>query len=81
MRKGIDQAALDRGIADVAAEAAGLRRVSAAEQAAVVARVRGTLDDDALSGGDLVIEPVAERTRVKPAVLQASEPRRAEHGL
>jgi 3-hydroxyacyl-CoA dehydrogenase/enoyl-CoA hydratase/3-hydroxybutyryl-CoA epimerase len=79
--KDIDQAALDRGLAHVAAEAAALRRLSAAEQAAVVARVSGTLDDAALDGVDLVIEAVAERTRVKHAVLQAIEPRLAQNGL
>ena len=73
--KDIDPGALDRGLAHVRAQAAGERRLSAEQRAALVDRVQGSLDDAALDGADLIIEAVAEQTRVKHAVLRAIEPR------
>ena len=67
--KDVSDAALEKGLAHVRAEVAGLRGASDAEKAALLGRVRGTLELGPCAGADLVIEAVVESVKVKHAVL------------
>ncbi len=73
--KDIEQEALDAAKAHVEAEAGKrLKHLSAEERAAVVGRIRYTLDTADLAGTDLVIEAVLEDDAVKAKVTREVEP-------
>jgi 3-hydroxyacyl-CoA dehydrogenase/enoyl-CoA hydratase/3-hydroxybutyryl-CoA epimerase len=75
--KDIAAAALEGGMAHCQAEAKKLKHLPAAEQAAILARIRPTLDYADVDGADLVIEAVVESLAVKHAVIREVEHRLA----
>lgn len=80
--KDIAQGPLEKGLAHVAATvAARNRHLDEAGRAAILERVKGTLDDADLAGCDLVIEAVVEDLRIKHRVIKQVEPALAPGGI
>lgn len=72
--KDIKQEALDKGMAHVAAQIPkDLKHLPKEQQAAVVARVKGTLSVEDLRGCDLIIEAVFENIDIKHRVIRETE--------
>ncbi|MEZ4269626.1 MAG: 3-hydroxyacyl-CoA dehydrogenase NAD-binding domain-containing protein [Myxococcota bacterium] len=72
--KDIAEAALDKGRAHCAEQAkTRAKHLGADGQAAILARIRWTLDDADLAGADLVVEAVVENDEVKAKVTRAVE--------
>ena len=79
--KDITDEAIEKAIGHVKAQVAKLRHLSKDEQAAIVGRVKGTLDVADLEGCDMVIEAVFENIDLKHKVQQETEPKLAKTGF
>jgi 3-hydroxyacyl-CoA dehydrogenase/enoyl-CoA hydratase/3-hydroxybutyryl-CoA epimerase len=66
--------AVEKGLAHVRAEVAGLKHLDDAGRKAILDRVEGTIDVARTAGSDLVIEAVVENLKVKHAVTKETEP-------
>lgn len=79
--KDVKQEALDRGLAHVDAQVAGLRHLPEDERSALRGRISGTLVVEDLRGCDLVIEAVFEKLELKHMVTKETEPVMADGGV
>jgi 3-hydroxyacyl-CoA dehydrogenase/enoyl-CoA hydratase/3-hydroxybutyryl-CoA epimerase len=72
--KDIAADAVEKGLAHVRSEVAGLKHLDDAGRKAILDRIEGTLDLQRVAGSDLVIEAVVESVKVKHAVTKETEP-------
>ena len=79
--KDVNAEALERGMAHCKAEAAKLKHLASEEREAILGRITGSLELDALEGSDLVIEAVFEDLDLKHRVTQEAEPKLASTGI
>ncbi|MEM6993250.1 MAG: 3-hydroxyacyl-CoA dehydrogenase NAD-binding domain-containing protein [Myxococcota bacterium] len=79
--KDVGQASLDKAKAHIEGLAKKNRRLSDADKAALTARVEYTLENDDLSGCDLIIEAVFENLELKHTVTKELEPKLAKGGI
>ena len=79
--KDIRAEALAAGMAHVEAEVGRLRHLDADARAALLGRVKGSLELADLEGCDLVIEAVLEHKGVKHAVTRETEPLLSANGI
>jgi 3-hydroxyacyl-CoA dehydrogenase/enoyl-CoA hydratase/3-hydroxybutyryl-CoA epimerase len=80
--KDVNQAALDKGVAHFEAELAQRKRhLDDASRKALRERLTATLELDALTGADLIIEAVFENLELKHRVTQEAEPKLSADGI
>jgi 3-hydroxyacyl-CoA dehydrogenase / enoyl-CoA hydratase / 3-hydroxybutyryl-CoA epimerase len=79
--KDVSPEALERGMGHCKAEAAKLKHLPADEQKAILDRITGSLELDALDGTDLIIEAVFEDLDLKHRVTKETEPKLSPTGI
>jgi 3-hydroxyacyl-CoA dehydrogenase / enoyl-CoA hydratase / 3-hydroxybutyryl-CoA epimerase len=79
--KDVNADALERGMTHCKEQAAKLKHLAGTEREAILGRITGTLELDALDGSDLVIEAVFENLDLKHKVTKETEPKLSPTGM